>query len=64
MTVGRGEVITGRTLLVALMILTLLPFISIFTTALYPSGTLPSGLGWPAQPQWGNFVQAFKVANM
>ncbi|HTO22301.1 MAG TPA: carbohydrate ABC transporter permease [Spirochaetia bacterium] len=64
MTVGRGEAITGRTLLVALMVLTLLPFISIFTTALYPSGTLPSGLGWPAQPRWGNFVQAFKVANM
>jgi len=64
MTVGRGEVVTGRALLVALMVLTLLPFVSIFTTALYPSGTLPRGLGWPAQPQWGNFVQAFTVANM
>ncbi|HUX22107.1 MAG TPA: carbohydrate ABC transporter permease, partial [Spirochaetia bacterium] len=64
MKVGRGELITGRTLLIVLMALTILPFISIFTTALYPSGSVPSGLGWPAHPQWGNFVQAFKVANM
>ncbi len=64
MKVGLGELVSGRTLLVGLMVLTILPFISIFTTALYPSGTVPNGLGWPAHPQWGNFVQAFKVANM
>jgi raffinose/stachyose/melibiose transport system permease protein len=64
MTVGRGELVTGRAFLVGMMVLTVLPFISIFTTALYPSGTVPSGLGWPAHPQWGNFVQAFTVANM
>ncbi|MGA2975751.1 MAG: carbohydrate ABC transporter permease [Spirochaetia bacterium] len=64
MKVGRSELVTGRALLLALMALTILPFLSIFTTALYPSGTMPSGLGWPAHPQWGNFVQAFKVANM
>ncbi len=64
MKVGRSELVTGRVLLVGLMVLTILPFLSIFTTALYPSGTVPSGIGWPAHPQWGNFVQAFKVANM
>jgi raffinose/stachyose/melibiose transport system permease protein len=64
MKVGRGELFWGRALLLGLMALTILPFISIFTTALYPSGTLPNGLGWPEHPQWGNFVQAFKVANM
>lgn len=64
MTVARRELVFGRTLLIALMAVTVLPFISIFTTALHPSGTLPSGLGWPATPQWGNFVEAFKVANM
>jgi raffinose/stachyose/melibiose transport system permease protein len=41
-----------------------LPFISIFTTALYPSNTVPSGFCWPAEPQWVNFVEAFQVANM
>jgi raffinose/stachyose/melibiose transport system permease protein len=46
------------------MAFTILPFISIFTTALHPSGTVPSGFDWPADPQWGNFVEAFYVAEM
>jgi raffinose/stachyose/melibiose transport system permease protein len=25
---------------------------------------VPNGLEWPADPQWGNFVEAFKVAQM
>jgi raffinose/stachyose/melibiose transport system permease protein len=62
--VGRGEAITGQALLVVLMAVTILPFISIFVTAVNPSGTVPSGLQWPADPQWGNFIEAFKVANM
>ena len=34
------------------------------TTALHPSGTYPTGLDWPSDPQWGNFVDAFHAANM
>jgi raffinose/stachyose/melibiose transport system permease protein len=64
MKVGRGELFAGRALLLGLMAITVLPFISIFTTALHPSGTVPSGLEWPVDPQWGNFIEAFKVANM
>lgn len=64
MKVGRGELFAGRSLLLGLMTITILPFLSIFTTALHPSGTVPSGLEWPADPQWGNFVEAFNVANM
>lgn len=64
MKVGRYELWVGRTLLLGLMTLTLLPFLSIFLTALHPSGSVPSGMAWPAEPQWGNFVEAFKVANM
>ena len=64
MRVARGELWTGRALLLALMAFTLLPFISIFVTALHPSGTVPGGLEWPADPQWGNFVVAFNVADM
>jgi raffinose/stachyose/melibiose transport system permease protein len=64
MRVARGELWAGRALLLALMAITILPFISIFTTALHPSGTVPSGLAWPVNPQWGNFVQAFNVADM
>jgi raffinose/stachyose/melibiose transport system permease protein len=62
--VSRTELYAGRTLLLAMMALTFLPFLSIFTTALHPSGTLPRGLAWPDHPQWRNFVDAFKVANM
>ncbi|HVM71126.1 MAG TPA: carbohydrate ABC transporter permease [Anaerolineales bacterium] len=64
MKVARGELWAGRTLLLALMTFTILPFISIFLTALHPSGSVPNGLDWPANPQWGNFLQAFKVAQM
>ena len=64
MKISRNELFAGRMLLLVLMTLTILPFISIFMTALHPSGTVPSGLEWPAHPQWGNFVEAFKVANM
>jgi raffinose/stachyose/melibiose transport system permease protein len=64
MKVGNGEIFAGRALLVLLMAFTILPFISILFTALHPSGTVPGGLNWPSDPQWGNFVEAFKVANM
>ncbi len=64
MKVGYAELWSGRLFLLVLMVFTLLPFVSIFTTARDPSGTVPSGLEWPAHPQWGNFVEAFKVAQM
>lgn len=64
MKIGRGEIVSGKAFLIVLMLLTVLPFVSIFTTALYPSGTMPNGLVLPPDPQWGNFVEAFKVANM
>ena len=64
MKVARGELYTGRALLIGLVGITILPFLSIFTAALHPSGSAPSGLSWPADPQWGNFLEAFKVANM
>ena len=64
MKIGRGELFIGRAFLTMLMLITVLPFISIFLTALHPSGTVPRGFEWPADPQWGNFLEAFKVANM
>ena len=64
MKIDRSELWTGRALLIGLMTITILPLISIFTTALHPSGTVPQGLAWPADPQWGNFIEAFNVANM
>jgi raffinose/stachyose/melibiose transport system permease protein len=46
------------------MAFTILPLISIFMTALHPSGSVPGGLEWPANPQWINFVTAFNMAQM
>src|SRR5919198_4191755 len=64
MRVARREFYSGRLLLAGLIAIRILPFLSIFTTALYPSGSVPPGLTWPAGPQWGNFAEAFRVANM
>jgi raffinose/stachyose/melibiose transport system permease protein len=64
MRVPRNELWVGRALLLVLMVFTILPFISIFMTALHPSGTVPNGLEWPADPQWINFVTAWNQAKM
>jgi raffinose/stachyose/melibiose transport system permease protein len=60
----KSNTIVARTLIVLLMAITLLPFLSMLSAALAPQGTYPSGLQWPADPQWGNFVRAFEVARM
>jgi raffinose/stachyose/melibiose transport system permease protein len=64
MKVARGEFWVGRTLLLVLMAFTILPFLSIFLTALHPSVTVPGGFEWPADPQWINFVTAWNQAEM
>ena len=64
MIVGRREAWAGRLFLVALMAATVIPFVSLFVTALHPSGSYPEGLQWPDDPQWGNFAEAFRVSNM
>ena len=64
MIVGRREAFLGRALLLLLMLVTVMPFVSLFTTALHESGTYPSGVEWPDDPQWGNFLSAFEAARM
>ncbi len=64
MIVSRRNVAVGWLLLVVLMAVTLLPFVSMFTSALFPSGSYPIGISWPAHPHWGNFVSAFQAADM
>lgn len=64
MIVGRREELIGRALLIGLMLITVIPFVSLFTTALHPSGSYPDGIAWPAHPHWGNFTDAFRVAHM
>jgi raffinose/stachyose/melibiose transport system permease protein len=64
MIVSRTETWTGKLLLIVLMAITIVPFLSLFTTALHPSGSVPPGLAWPSDPQWGNFLEAFDQAHM
>lgn len=64
MIVSRREAWLGRSLLVLLMLVTVMPFVSLFVTALHEPGTYPSGLEWPDTPHWGNFVTAFESAQM
>ena len=64
MRVPRSELWFARGLLLFLMAATILPFISLFTTALHHSGDIPLGIEWPADPQWGNFVKAFNQSKM
>ncbi len=64
MIVSARETWLGRVLLVLLMLITLLPFVSLFVTALHPSGTYPGGLSWPETPHWENFALAFQSADM
>ena len=51
-------------LLLALIVYTLLPLISMLTTALAPEGSTPRGLEWPSDPQWGNFGLAWREADL
>ncbi|MCR2800290.1 MULTISPECIES: carbohydrate ABC transporter permease [unclassified Microbacterium] len=64
MIVSARETWLGRALLILLMVITILPFVSLFITALHEPGTYPGGLVWPAQPHWDNFVLAFQSARM
>ena len=64
MIVARREIVTGRVLLLVLIAITVLPFLSLLSAALQPSDSTPLGIQWPSDPQWGNFVDAFNVAQM
>lgn len=64
MIVSAREVWFGRVLLVVLMLITVMPFVSLFATALHEPGTYPSGLSWPQDPHWSNFLAAFQSSGM
>jgi len=64
MIVSKREALTGRVLLTILMVVMILPFVSLFVTALHEPGTYPGGLSWPETPHWGNFLLAFQSAKM
>lgn len=64
MIVNRTELVVGRILLVAVLVLTLLPFASMLTAALQSPDRIPNGFSWPTDPHWDNFVTAFELGNV
>ncbi len=64
MIVNRSEVIIGRIVLVLVLILTVMPLVNMLSAALQPADQNPTGLTWPSDPQWINFVTAFQTGNV
>ncbi|AZH79321.1 sugar ABC transporter permease [Microbacterium sp. Y-01] len=64
MRISRSEAWIGRGVLLIAMIVTLVPLLSMFTSAITPSGTVGQGLGWPEEPRFDNFVTAFASSDM
>lgn len=71
MRVSLTELWIGRLVLITLMLFTFVPFVSLVTTSLHYAGatgggggSAPSGIDWPANPQWGNFLDAFNLGNI
>lgn len=61
---NKTEALIGRVLLIFVLILTVIPLVSMLLTALQPADTNPTGLMWPTDPQWGNFVEAFQIGHV
>lgn len=55
--------IAPNLILASMVLITVLPLVSLFTTALQPQGTTPNGLTIPSDPQWGNFADAWQQSN-
>ena len=58
------ELWVGRTILSALVIFTVAPFVAMLSTALQPAGSSPAGLSVPNPPHFENFKSAFELAEM
>lgn len=64
MIVRKSEAVIGRIVLIVVLVLTLIPLLNMLSAALQPADTNPTGLAWPTDPQWGNFVTAFETGNV
>lgn len=58
-----ARAVGATTVLVTLMVVTLIPFVSLASTALQQRGGVPDGISWPVSPQWDNFGEAFQATN-
>ncbi len=54
----------GLLLLLLTVLFSIFPLVSMLSAALQPQGTVPTGIQWPSDPQWHNFADAWKVADI
>lgn len=64
MVTSKTEAFAGRIILVIVLIVTILPLLSMLSAALQPADRLPTGVAWPTDPHWENFVTAFTVGHV
>jgi len=64
MIVNKTEAIVGRVVLILVLVLTVLPLVNMISAALQPADVNPTGLTWPSDPQWINFVTAFQTGHV
>ncbi|MHC9043211.1 carbohydrate ABC transporter permease [Microbacterium saperdae] len=64
MIVNKSEVVIGRIVLIIVLVLTVIPVVNMLSAALQPADRNPTGLTWPTDPQWGNFVTAFETGHV
>ena len=64
MKTSKLELWLGRGILIFVMAITIIPFVTLFVTALHPPGSYPSGLSLPDEYHWNNFILAFQSADM
>lgn len=64
MQTSAKERIPGLALLLAAMVFSIFPLVSMLSAALQPQGSVPTGLSWPSDPQWHNFIDAWQVADI
>jgi raffinose/stachyose/melibiose transport system permease protein len=56
--------VPGAVLVTVAGLYSIVPIISMLSAALAKQGSIPSGLSFPKDPQWHNFVDAWNVANV
>lgn len=56
--------VPGAVLITVAGLYSIVPIVSMLSAALAKQGSIPSGLSFPKDPQWHNFVDAWTVANV
>jgi raffinose/stachyose/melibiose transport system permease protein len=64
MQTATRERVPGLLLLLGAMLFSIFPLVSMLSASLQPQGTVPVGISWPSDPQWHNFVDAWRVAEV